>query len=201
MERTALVIVDVQNDFCPGGNLAVREGDRIVPVLNRYIMLFDAAGLPVYATRDWHPPKTIHFIEQGGKWPPHCVQGTWGAEFHPELKLRKSAVVITKGESPDEDSYSGFDGTDEKGRGLAKALRDEKVGRLYIGGLATDYCVMQTALDALKEGFKVTVLVDAVKGVNAGDSERALREMKDKGADIATIDDIDRGQERRKEAS
>lgn len=191
--KKALVVVDMQNDFCPSGALGVPEGDRVVPVLNKYIELFRKAGLPVYFTRDWHPPVTVHFKAYGGAWPPHCIEGTKGAEFHPDLKVPQGAVIMSKGDDPNEDSYSAFSGHDEKGRGLAEVLRDDGISHFYIGGLATDYCVKETSLDAFKEGFEVTVLIDAVKGVDLipGDSERALEEIKSKGAKVATLGDID----------
>lgn len=191
--KKALIIADVQNDFCPSGALAVPEGDKIVPVINRYIRLFRSAGLPVYITRDWHPPVTIHFREFGGTWPPHCVMGTKGAEFHPDLEVPGGALVLSKGDTPNADNYSAFDGHDEKGRMLENVLEDDGVTEIYVGGLATDYCVRQTALDALGKKFKVTVLLDAVKGVDLkpGDSERALKEIKEKGADSTEIDRID----------
>lgn len=179
-----LVIVDVQNDFCPGGSLPVRDGDKVVSVLNRYIGKFEAAGLPIFATRDWHPEKTAHFNTCGGVWPPHCVQGTKGAEFHPDLALSDEVVVISKGIAPAEDSYSGFQGRDAQGVKLADLLRRRGAGRLFVGGLATDYCVKSTVLDALKEGFRVVLLEDAIRGVDIqqGDSERAIQEMVQRGA-------------------
>lgn len=191
--KKALLVVDVQNDFCPTGALAVPEGDKVVPVLNRYIELFRGAGLPVYFTRDWHPPVTIHFKAYGGVWPPHCVQGTRGAEFHPDLDIPEGALIMSKGDDPSQDSYSAFAGHDGKGRGLAEILKEEGVGHFYIGGLATDYCVRQSSLDAIAEGFEVTVLTDAIKGVDLtpGDSERAVREIIGKGARTATIETID----------
>lgn len=191
-ERAALVVVDVQNDFCQSGSLPVAEGDRVVPVMNRYIELFREAGLPIYFTRDWHPPTTIHFAGFGGLWPPHCVQATRGAEFHPELNVPNDAIIITKGDDPNEDSYSGFDGKDEQGKRLADSLKEKGVRRLFVGGLATDYCVRQTALDGLKAGFDVTVLEDGVRGVDVkpGDSVRALDEMKRSGADISIFENV-----------
>lgn len=191
--RKALLVVDVQNDFCPDGALAVPEGDKVVPVINRYIELFRQAGLPIYFTRDWHPPVTVHFKAYGGTWPSHCVQGTKGAEFHPELNIPSGSVVMSKGDDPGQDSYSAFAGHDRKGRGLAEVLKEDGIGHFYIGGLATDYCVRQTSLDALISGFEVTVLTDAIKGVDLvpGDSERAIEEIRQKGARLATLDDID----------
>jgi nicotinamidase/pyrazinamidase len=189
--KDALIVVDVQNDFCPGGALAVPGGDRIVPVLNRYIEKFKNAGRPVYVTRDWHPDKTSHFAAFGGKWPPHCIQGTKGAEFHPDLRLPEDVVIISKGTRPDEDSYSGFDGADSQGTGLADLLRRQGVNRLFVGGLATDYCVKHTVLDGLGEGFEVVFLEDASRGVNLQpeDSEQAVQEMIRAGAKLASADD------------
>lgn len=187
-EKAALVIVDVQNDFCPGGSLAVADGDKVVAVLNRHIEKFHRAGLPIFATRDWHPARTRHFNTDGGPWPPHCVQGTEGGKFHPALALAESAIIVSKGMSFDADSYSGFEATDGDGVGLAQRLRGLGVERIFVGGLATDYCVKFTVLDGLKEGFKVTLLEDAIRGVNLRpeDSERAIDEMVRVGADRAT---------------
>lgn len=181
----ALVVVDVQNDFCPGGALPVAGGDKVVPVLNRYIGKFQAGKLPIVATRDWHPEKTTHFKAFGGVWPSHCVQGTGGAEFHRALNLPSDAVIVSKGAAPDEDSYSGFQGRDERGVKLSDLLRRFGVERIFVGGLATDYCVKHTVLDGLKEGFKVVLLEDAIRGVNLqpGDSERAIAEMVQAGAE------------------
>jgi nicotinamidase/pyrazinamidase len=186
MAKSALIIVDVQNDFCPGGALAVTDGDQVVSVLNRLIPEFERAGLPVIATRDWHPQRTRHFNTHGGIWPPHCVQGTQGAEFHADLALGKDAVIVSKGTAENADSYSGFDGVDARGIGLADLLRGRVVERLVVGGLATDYCVKQTALDGLQKGFRVVVLEDAVRGVNLNlnDARQALDEMKRAGAVI-----------------
>jgi len=191
-QKKALIIVDVQNDFCPGGALPVPEGDRVVPVFNRYIELFNAWGLPIYATRDWHPEKTIHFKEFGGPWPPHCLQGTKGAEFHPGLKLPRDTVIISAGDTFEDEGYSAFEGHDEEGKSFIEVLRAAAIEHLFVGGLATDYCVRATVLDALKNGFKVTLLIDAIKGidVNEGDSRRAIVEMMDKGAGMNTFDEV-----------
>lgn len=190
--KRALLVVDVQNDFCPGGSLGVSGGDQVVPVLNEYARRFHQEGSPVIATRDWHPPKTRHFQEQGGPWPPHCVQGTPGARFHPDLRLPPGATVVSKGMDPNEDSYSAFDARTETNQPLPEHLRALGVDELYIGGLATDYCVRATALDALSQGFQVTVLTDAVRGVdvNPGDSDRALREVVEAGARTATLETL-----------
>jgi nicotinamidase/pyrazinamidase len=182
--KDALIIVDVQNDFCPGGALAVSGGDEVVPVLNRAIERFTEAGLPIFATRDWHPEKTNHFKTYGGIWPVHCVQGTRGAEFHAKLKLANDAVVVSKGMAPDEDSYSGFQATDASGTRLAELLRRKGIERIIVGGLATDYCVKHTVLDGLSEGFKVVLLTDAIRAVdlNPQDGEVAINEMARAGA-------------------
>src|SRR3972149_1174139 len=191
-QKKALIIVDVQNDFCPGGALPVPEGDRVVPVFNRYIELFAAWGLPIYATRDWHPEKTIHFKEFGGPWPPHCLQRTRGAEFHPGLKLPRDTVIISAGDTFEDEGYSAFEGHDEEGKSFIEVLRAAAIEHLFVGGLATDYCVRATVLDALKNGVRVTLLIDAIKGidVNEGDSRRAIVEMMDKGAGMNTFDEV-----------
>lgn len=178
----ALIIVDVQNDFLPGGALAVPAGDAVVRVLNRYIAWFDQQELPIFATRDWHPPAHCSFREQGGPWPPHCVAGTPGANLAGDLRLPARAQLISKAMRPEADAYSGFQGTD-----LAARLRELGCRRLFIGGLATDYCVRATTLDAITEGFEVVVLQDAVRAVDVhpGDGERALEAMAGGGARIA----------------
>ena len=189
---TALLIVDVQNDFCPNGALPVPDGDRVVEPLNRAAQLFAAAGLPVLASRDWHPPVTKHFRQYGGSWPVHCVQGSEGAAFHPDLRLPPGTVMISKGTDPEWDSYSAFEAVTDKGIQLTALLASLGVRHLYIGGLATDYCVSFTARDALRAGLAVTVLTDAVAGidVNRGDSARAMEEMKQAGARFCTVDDL-----------
>ncbi len=190
--RDALVIVDVQNDFCPGGALAVPDGDRVVPVLNGYAERFARDGAPVFASRDWHPVRTKHFKADGGVWPPHCVQGTRGAEFHPELRLPAGTEVVSKGMDPETDAYSCFQAETAEGLPFAAALGERGAGRLFVGGLATDYCVKATALDALKEGFEVVVLEDAVAAVDlaAGDGARALADMTGAGALLARLTDL-----------
>jgi nicotinamidase/pyrazinamidase len=186
-KNDALVIVDVQNDFCPGGALAVSEGDQIIPALNRYIEKFTADGLPIIATRDWHPEETTHFTTFGGSWPPHCVQGTYGAEFHPALKLSNNVVIVSKGMGAADDSYSGFEAFDASGTPLSRILREKNVERIFVGGLATDYCVKHTVIDGLKQGYKVVLLEDAIRGVNLkpDDSRQAISEMVSAGAEIA----------------
>jgi nicotinamidase/pyrazinamidase len=187
--RDALLVVDVQNDFCPGGALGVSGGDEVVPVLNRYIERFRAAGAPVFATRDWHPAKTKHFEAYGGVWPPHCVQGTPGAAFHAGLALPADAVVLSKGMDPEEDAYSAFQAEDASGMPFTAVLGEQGVGRIYVGGLATDYCVRATALDAAREGFEVVVLGDAIRAVELapGDGERAIAAMRDAGVGFVTL--------------
>ena len=178
--RRALIVVDVQNDFCPGGSRAVERGDEVVAPLNRRIEEFLSRGEPVYKSRDWHPPTTKHFEAYGGTWPVHCVQGTRGAEFHPDLSDDPRVRVVSKGMG-DENNYSAFDGTT-----LADSLRAEGVEEVWVGGLATDYCVKNTVLDALRAGFKVRALRDAMRAVNIrpGDDARAVEEMRRAGAEI-----------------
>jgi nicotinamidase/pyrazinamidase len=179
-KRRALIVVDVQNDFCPGGSLAVPHGDEVIVPLNKLIAEFLERGEPVFKTRDWHPPQTKHFADYGGAWLVHCVQGTKGAEFHSALLDDMHIRVVSKGLG-DEDCYSGFDGTD-----LALQLQRLGVEEVWVGGLATDYCVKSTVLDALKEGFKVKAIADAMRPVEIqpGDGKRSIEEMRDAGAQI-----------------
>jgi len=187
-ERAALLVIDVQRDFCPGGALAVPRGDAVVPVLNRCIESAVRHGVPIYASRDWHPAVTNHFKAYGGDWPPHCVQQTEGAQFHPELRLPASATLITKGDEPDTSGYSAFDGHTSTGRTLADDLRARGIDRLYVGGLATDYCVRASVLAARGEGFGVAVLRDAVAAIDVhpGDADRAVTEMRQAGAELTS---------------
>jgi nicotinamidase/pyrazinamidase len=175
----ALIIVDFQNDFTPGGALAVSEGDEIADRVNE--LAADPRFELVLATRDWHPTDHGSFAERGGPWPPHCVQGTEGAELHPALDRSKVDVVLDKGQDPSTEGYSGFEGT-----GLEDLLRERGIDKVTIVGLATDYCVKNTALDALRHGFEVTVEPEGVRGVevNPGDSERALDEVRQAGATV-----------------
>lgn len=177
----ALLLVDLQRDFLPGGALAVPDGDRVLPVLARYLGRFGRAGLAICCTRDWHPPDHVSFRSRGGPWPPHCVAGTPGAAFAPGLELPAAVQVFSKATMPDAEAYSGFEGT-----GLAASLRRQGISRLFVGGLATDYCVKATVLDALREGFEVWLLGDAVRAVELepGDGERALQLMQQAGAQI-----------------
>lgn len=181
----ALLIVDVQHDFLPGGSLAVPNGDEVIPVLNRYTDAFSAQNLPVYATRDWHPMLHCSFRAQGGSWPPHCIANTHGAEFTAALRLPADVTVISKATSPEQDAYSGFEGTD-----LDQRLRAAGIRRLFVGGLATDYCVLNTVRDALRLGYAVMLLTDAIRAVDVqpGDGQRAEAEMVGLGAQRITLD-------------
>ncbi len=180
----ALLVVDVQNDFCPGGALAVHDGDKVVPILNEWIAAAKRVRVPVYASRDWHPPNHISFKDRGGPWPPHCIQNTAGAEFHPDLKLPANAQIISKADEPNKESYSAFGGTD-----LTHQLREHGIRRLWIGGLTQDYCVRETALDALRNGFEVHVVVDATRAVNVEpeDGMRSLEAIHEAGAVLETM--------------
>ncbi|MEX0607488.1 MAG: nicotinamidase [Halofilum sp. (in: g-proteobacteria)] len=179
----ALIVVDVQNDFCPGGTLAVPDGDAMVPVINDWIERAQTAGMPVIASRDWHPPDHCSFTEQGGPWPAHCVRDTPGAAFHPELRLPANTRVISKGLAVDKDNYSAFDDT-----GLTETLRAEGIERLWIGGLAQDVCVRATVLDACEAGFETHLIREATRAVDVapGDGDRALEDMRAAGAVIET---------------
>src|SRR5262245_46582152 len=179
--RKALIVVDVQNDFCPGGSLAVAHGNEVVAPLNQLIHQFLERDEPVFKTRDWHPARTKHFQAFGGTWPVHCVRDTHGSEFHPDLSDDPRATIISKGLDESADGYSGFDGTN-----LAQILREEGVEEVWVGGLATDYCVKHTVLDARREGFRVKALADAMRAVNVNpdDGAQAVAEMRAAGAEI-----------------
>jgi nicotinamidase/pyrazinamidase len=186
--KDALIVVDMQNDFMPWGALPVPDADKIVPQLNAYIEAFSSRSLPVYFTRDWHPPDHISFKGHGGIWPPHCVQETEGAQFHKDLVIPKdNKFIISKGTSRDFDAYSGFQGTL-----LDSLLRERGIRRLFVGGVATDYCVKNTVIGGLNLGYEVFVLIDATKGVdvNAGDTDRALQEMMSSGAVVVDFGDL-----------
>ena len=182
-KETALIVGDVQNDFCPGGALQVKDGDLIIPACNKYIEMFEKKGLTIYYIMDWHPPNHCSFKINGGIWPVHCVQESTGASFHPDLKIAANACIIQKGTDPIKEAYSSFEQTE-----LHANLQKDGIHTLYIAGLATDYCVKNTVIDACHHGYKVIVLLDAVKGVevNIGDSARALKMMKDVGATFMT---------------
>jgi len=177
MPEEALIVVDMQRDFMPGGALPVPDGDRIIPRVNEYIKKFRERGALIVATRDWHPENHVSFKEQGGPWQRHCVQNTPGAEFVVELPA--DAVVISKATEPDKEAYSGFEGTN-----LGEILKKNGVKRVYVCGVATEYCVKATALDAVKNGFETYLLRDAVKGINPQDEERVLREMESAGVKV-----------------
>lgn len=181
----ALLVVDVQNDFLPGGNLGVKDGDAVVPVLNQYIEAFADHELPIIFTRDWHPENHCSFQTQGGTWPAHCIAGTEGAAFAPDLLRPDGAIVLSKADSAESDAYSGFEGTD-----LAVQLRKRGVKRVYVGGLATDYCVLNTVKDALAHGFEVYLLEDAIRAVNvhSDDGPNAIAEMLQCGAKSIDLD-------------
>jgi nicotinamidase/pyrazinamidase len=183
---SALLVIDVQNDFCTGGSLAVPGNEGVVAALNRHIA-HARSNMPIYASRDWHPAHTTHFKDFGGQWPIHCVQDSPGAQFHPDLQLPPDAIVVSKGERDDAPGYSAFDGRTPEGAMLHEDLRRQGITRLIVGGLATDYCVRATVLDALQRGFDVTVLDDAIAGVDvqAGDADRARDEMRAQGATFA----------------
>jgi len=180
-EHSVLLIGDVQVDFCPGGALPVPFGDQIIPTINAAVRLFHSHKYPIVAIRDWHPVSHCSFKEQGGPWPAHCVQGSRGAQFHPDLVMPPGTTIVSKATDPKKDAYSAFDGT-----ALAERLRELGVERLFVTGLATDYCVRQTVLDARRLGFQVVVLRDAIKGIDAspGDSSRAVADMQGAGAFI-----------------
>ncbi len=183
--KKALVIVDMQNDFCPGGSLAVKGGNEIVPVINNYIKYFSAGRHLIVFTRDWHTPDHCSFKQQGGIWPAHCVAGTEGADFHPELDIPEDALIISKAASAGKDAYSGFEGSSPDGEMLDEVLKKKGVKELTVCGLATDYCVKSTVLDALKNGYTVKLLIDGVSAVEVkpGDGAAALSEMKKAGAE------------------
>jgi nicotinamidase/pyrazinamidase len=172
-----LIVVDVQNDFCPGGALPVPEGDEVVAPINR---LMEEIPFTV-ATRDWHPPDHSSFVTEGGPWPVHCVQETGGAQLHPKLHTSQIDAVVDAGQGREDDGYSGFEKTD-----LERLLRDREVETVHIGGLALDYCVRATALDARRAGFNVVLHRDATRAIDAnpGDGERALEELREAGVEI-----------------
>lgn len=179
-----LLVVDVQNDFSPGGALGIRGGNEIIPVINRWVDKFISRGYPLFYSRDWHPEVTRHFAQYGGIWPVHCVANTVGAQFHKDLHIPAEAVVLSKGTNPNRDDYSAFQATTAEGETLEAVLRERSIEEIYLAGLATDYCIRETTLEALRLGFRVTVLVDACCGVDReqGDCDRALRKMEEEGA-------------------
>lgn len=185
--KSALLVTDIQNDFCPGGSLGVPGGDAIIPLVNEYVRFFHRQGVHVIASRDWHPPGHCSFKEQGGPWPVHCVQGSWGGQFHPNLVLSPGTIIISKATDPKREAYSAFEGTP-----LEERLRELGADMLFVTGIATDYCVRNTVLDARKLGFRVVVLEDAIRGIDAtpGDCDKAIREMRAAGAIFAKARDL-----------
>ncbi len=177
VQLDALIVVDMQKDFSSSGALPVPGTEEIVPVINSYIELFKEKGLPIFATRDWHPENHVSFKENGGIWPRHCVQWSQGAEFIDGLELPPDTFIINKGDRPELEAYSGFQGTL-----LDSLLRERGVKRLFICGVATDYCVKNTALGGLNLGYQVFILSDAVRGVSPQTVERAEEELLDRGA-------------------
>ncbi len=179
----ALIVVDVQNDFLPGGRLAVDDGDAVVPKINMLLPLFEH----VVYTRDWHPADHVSFSDEpeyrDGSWPPHCVQGTHGAEFAPNLKIGRDALIVSKGDDPDAEAYSGFQAS---GIDLASWLREREIDRLFVTGLATDYCVLNTVLGGVSAGFEVVLVEDAVRGVDSETTRAALEEMRSAGVRFTT---------------
>lgn len=178
----ALIIVDVQNDFCPGGALPIENGNAVVPILNRWIAAAVNRNVPVYASRDWHPAGHVSFRQSGGPWPPHCLQDSEGARFHPDLKLPDSTVIVTKGVRFDRDQNSAFDQT-----GLARHLRKAGIKRLWIGGLAEDVCVLATVLDARRKGFEVILIREATRPVTPRGGKEARRKMQEAGAAVTGL--------------
>ena len=188
--QQALLVVDIQNDFCPGGALGVQESDQIIPVVNKYVQQFLRKQITVFISRDWHPIKTNHFKEFGGPWPTHCVQNTTGGDFHPDFQIPESAIILSKGNDPQLDGYSVFDAVDFNNQPFSEVLKKMAINELFICGIATDYCVRFTALDALKSGFKVNILVDAIKGVDLEASKKTIDEIIAKQAKIKTFAEI-----------
>lgn len=182
----ALVIVDMQRDFLPGGALAVPGGDEIVPKLNRYTDGFTRESLPIFATRDWHPVNHSSFSEQGGPWPVHCVQDTPGARLTEGFALPPGATIVSKGTASDTEGCSPF----EDGE-FARLLRARGIRRLWVGGVATEYCVRATVLEAMAQGFEVVLLTDAIRGIQPGDEARAVDEMVDQGALARNLEGIE----------
>ena len=192
---TAVLVVDVQRDFCQGGALAVPDGDRVVSVLNQVVQAAHARRLTVYATRDWHPPDSTHFLAGGGAWPVHCVARSPGARFHSDLRLPDGTLIVSKGIEATSDGYSAFEGCLDDGTPLAHDLRRRGVTHLVTGGLATDYCVRHSVLDAIRQGWRVTLVTDAVASVELtpGDGERALADMRRAGAELRLSTELDWG--------
>lgn len=188
--KKALLVVDLQNDFCPGGALGVRDGDQIIPIVNKYVDLFQRNRLPVFVSRDWHPENSSHFEESGGPWPPHCIQNTKGAEFHADFQVSEQAIVLSKGTDPELDGYSVFEAHDSHHKPFNQLLKEMKIEELYIAGIATDYCVRMTSLDALQHNLKVNILTDAIKGVAEQESKQAIAEIVAKNGTLKTYTEV-----------
>lgn len=187
-----LIVTDMQNDFLPGGALAVPQGDSIIGALNDAVDAFVSAGLPVIMTRDWHPPDHCSFKPRGGPWPEHCVRETTGADFSPLMHRPPDAIIISKATDPNKEQYSAFNGRDAAGRTLGENLRILKAARAFIGGVATEYCVFNTGKDILDEKYKLFVFTDGVKAIDVqqGDGEKALKELEKDGAVLIRTEDI-----------
>ena len=185
--KDALIIADIQNDFLPGGTLGIKDSDEIIPILNEYAKIFKAAKSKIIASKDWHPPNHISFVTQGGPWKPHCIQNTKGAELSPTLKLPEGTLAILKATDPAEEAYSVFEGT-----GLGEQLRAQGITRIFIGGIATDYCILNSVLDARKFGLEAVVLMDGTRGINVkpGDVEKAIDMMRTNGAKQIILSDL-----------
>jgi nicotinamidase/pyrazinamidase len=189
----ALSVTDVQNDFLPGGALGVPQGDAIISPLNRVVELFKKKGLLIFFSRDWHPPDHSSFQDQGGPWPPHCVQKTPGADFPPALKIPEGSIIISKGAQKDREQYSTLGARDSEGNTESDVMKKQGIRRVFVAGLATDYCVLNSVKDILAEGYEVYVLTDAIRAVNVnpGDGEEALKEMVRGGAKLITTEMLD----------
>jgi nicotinamidase/pyrazinamidase len=193
MPKKALLVVDLQNDFCPGGALGINDANKIIPAINRYISKFQQNNCLIIATCDWHPADSTHFDKRGGLWPVHCVAKTHGAEFHPDLKIPDDIIIVYKGTGINEDGYSAVSAKTNEGIGLSRLLRNYNVEEVYICGLATDYCVKFSTLDLTNEEFKVYILLDAIKAVNLkpDDEAQALEAMRRAGAVMIREDELD----------
>lgn len=185
----AILVIDVQNDFCDGGSVPVPGGQEVARPLSELAHAMAASGGSVFASRDWHPPRSHHFHEWGGRWNPHCVQGTWGARFPPELVLPDETVIVSKGMDPRSEGYSVFEGVDPSGVPFERCLEERGVRQLVVGGLATDHCVRETAMDARMRGYRVELVVDAVRAVDPEEGERALHELETAGVKPVTTEE------------
>lgn len=175
-----LLVVDVQNDFCPGGALAVPDGDKVIPVLNNWIAVASERGIPIYASRDWHPTGHPSFHEQGGEWPPHCLQDSHGARFHSALRLPSNVTVVTKGTRFDHDQLSAFHDT-----GLHARVQKDGVKRLWMGGLAQDVCVAASAMEARRHGYEVGLIPDGSMPVHPDGAQQCLDVMRAAGISVS----------------